>query len=296
MAVTVKSECFQFFSPKFLSHQNVFPHQWIRINRGRERERERERRAAIVSNTSTSVFSAVHHSHPPPPKKRTKKEVGWVSVSTETFNNALKCHDCLLTWTEWPVCTSSPSYHYDEKKCPFFCVCVCVFRFHNCVLFSHAFLSNGCQMKSVVGGRGISRWRLCLSSLIVLVDYVLKKLAKACPLKPTAIRSHQWTQKDTDSWKKCQPTLLFTEKNKRVWYVKGIKMVAALKYNASPAAFMCLFHLFLSENEMSVAVLWGIFKRIEWLSFPWCWHLDPPIRKQWPRLKALQYIWLFFFF
>lgn len=35
---------------------------------------------------------------------------------SETFNNALNCHDCHLTWTGWPVYMSSKSYHYNEMS------------------------------------------------------------------------------------------------------------------------------------------------------------------------------------
>lgn len=43
-----------------------------------------------------------------------------------TFSNALKCHNCLLTWTGWPVYTSSNSYHYNEMCVFFFLFVVCV--------------------------------------------------------------------------------------------------------------------------------------------------------------------------
>lgn len=35
-------------------------------------------------------------------------------------NNALKCHDCLSTWTVWPVCSRAKYFHYNEMSGVFF--------------------------------------------------------------------------------------------------------------------------------------------------------------------------------
>ena len=143
----------------------MLPHQWVRLNRGEGVEREKG--CNRITHDNFCFFSCASQSRPKKrKKKKNKKEVGWVSVSTETFNNALKCHDCLLTWTEWPVCTSSPSYHYNEMS-SFFYVCVCVFSVFIIVFCSHTpFYQMDVRWEVSVGDGG----DLLVMTLSLLID------------------------------------------------------------------------------------------------------------------------------
>ena len=92
----------------------------------RERERERERRAAIVSNTSTSVFSAVHHSHPPPPKKEQKKRSGESRYPQKPL--IMLWNVMIVSWLEQNgLCVRALHLTTMMKRNVRFFVCVCVF-------------------------------------------------------------------------------------------------------------------------------------------------------------------------
>ena len=190
----------------------------------------------------------MHHSHVPKKekKKRTKKRSGESRCPQKPL--IMLWNVMIVSWLEQNGLCVRALHLTTIMKCPvFLCVCVCVFSFHNCVLFSHAFLSNGCQMRSVGG-----RWGGSPGDDSVSPHWFVLTMCWRNWLKRARSRQQRLLWGVTNGHKRTQiggkmstDAFIYWE-NKHLWDVKGIEMVAALECDASPAAFMFLFHLFLS--------------------------------------------------